>query len=249
MLKRYFLKIAFDGSNYHGWQIQANHNTIQETITKILCQLFDEKIKIVGCGRTDTGVHAKQYFFHFDTSKERKKLFDSIKIMFPKDIQLLNIYEVDIKSHARYDAIERSYTYNLHQKKDIFKRHFSLEEDLKNLNIDAINKACILFVQETNYQQLCKNNPNAKNYISKIKKAEWKISSDKKQASFHITANRFLHNQIRRMLGVLLNIGKGKVSLEELENALKNNTTLKYNDTTPPNGLFLHSIKYPFIDS
>lgn len=246
-MKRYFLEIAFDGTNYSGWQIQPNKKTIQETIKKLLSQLFNEEIKITGCGRTDTGVHAKQYFLHFDTSTTRETLFDRIKLMLPKDISLIKIIEVSKESHSRFDATERSYTYYLHQKKNIFKRYFSLGENIENLNNELILEACKIFTKYSNYKQLSKNNPTINNYISKVSKAEWKISRSGGDVEFSVTANRFLHNQIRRMLGVLLNIGKGKVSLEELENALKNNISLKYNDAVSPNGLFLHSIKYPFI--
>lgn len=245
--KRYFLEIAFDGTNYHGWQIQPNKKTVQGTISKIISKLYDEEVKIAGCGRTDSGVHAKQYFFHFDTTKERKNLFVSVKLMFPNDIQLINIHKVDLKAHTRYDATERSYTYYLHQNKDIFKRYYSLGDNLVDLDINAIKAACTLFTQESNYKHLSKNNPQLESYTSKVIKAEWKMSSDKTEAIFQVTANRFLHNQIRRMLGVLLNIGKGKTDLAELANALKHDIPLKHNDSVSPNGLFLHSIKYPYI--
>lgn len=245
--QKYFLEIAFDGTQYHGWQIQSNKKTVQGTITSILSKLYNEEIKIVGCGRTDSGVHAKQYFFHFETNKERKKLFDSIKIMFPKDINLLKIHEVDSDCHTRYDATERSYTYYLHQKKNIFKQYYSLGENLKDLNIEEITKACKLFTQEDNYKQLSKNNPKLNSYTSKVINAEWQISKDKTEATFQVTSNRFLHNQIRRMVGVLLNIGIEKTSVSELEQAMKEDLILRLNDSVPPHALFLHSIKYPYI--
>ena len=247
MKKRYFLEIAFDGTNYFGWQVQPNKKTVQQTIQEIVSKLFNEEIKIVGCGRTDSGVHAKQYFLHFDTTNKRTKIIDSLKLMFPNDIQLINVYEVDNEAHARFDATERSYSYYLHHKKDIFKRYFSLDEDLQVLDEKAIKQACKLFTKESNYKHLSKNNKQIDNYISKVSKAEWIFSEDKTQAVFHVTANRFLHNQIRRMLGVLLNIGKGKIYLKELENAFQKDIPLKINDSVLPKALFLHSIKYPFI--
>lgn len=247
MNKRYFLEIAFDGANYFGWQIQPNHISVQEKITKVLSSLYNEPIKIVGCGRTDTGVHAKQYFLHFDAPSERTNIFESIKLMFPEDIQLLSVYEVDQEAHARFDATERSYTYNLHQKKNIFKRHFSLGVNLQNLDLEKINQTCEVFLRQTNYACLCKKNPELKDYVSKVKVAKWVMSEDKQSASFSVTANRFLHNQIRRMVGALLLVGNNKLTVAELELAMQNNHSLKYNDTVKAKALFLHSIKYPYI--
>lgn len=247
MNKRYFLEIAFDGANYFGWQVQPNHISVQEKITKVLSSLYNQPVKIIGCGRTDTGVHAKQYFLHFDAPIERKNIFESIKMMFPEDIQLINVHEVHAEAHARFDATERSYTYHLHQKKNIFKRHYSLGVDLKKLDLDKINKACEVFLRQTNYACLCKKNPELKDYISKVSVAKWTITDDNETAQFSVTANRFLHNQIRRMVGALLLVGSNKLSISELESAMENNNSLKYNDTVKANALFLHTIKYPYI--
>lgn len=247
MKQRYFLELAFDGSAYFGWQIQANQISVQETISTILSKLYNEKIDIVGCGRTDTGVHAKQYFAHFDAPTERTNLFERIKLMFPKDIQLLKIHKVSNEAHARYDATNRSYSYFIHQRKNIFKRHYSLGIDIKNLNTNLIQQACELFKKEKNYFPLSKKNDLLDNYNSTVTKAEWLINKDEESIVFNVSANRFLHHQIRRMVGVLIHIGTNKINIEELENAMKNNTSLIYNNKVPANGLFLHSIQYPFI--
>ncbi|MFT4644581.1 MAG: tRNA pseudouridine38-40 synthase [Planctomycetota bacterium] len=247
MNKRYFLEIAFDGANYFGWQIQPNHISVQEKISKILSSFYNQPIKIMGCGRTDTGVHAKQYFLHFDAPIERSNIFESIKMMFPVDIQLINVHEVNQEAHARFDATERSYTYHLHQKKNIFKRHYSLGVSLDKLDFDKINEACAVFLRQTNYACLCKKNPELKDYVSKVAVAKWSLSEVEKSAKFSVTANRFLHNQIRRMVGALLLVGSNKMDVSELESAMENNLSLKYNDTVKANALFLHSIKYPYI--
>lgn len=247
MNKRYFLEIAFDGANYFGWQIQPKHISVQEKITKVLSSFYNEQIKVVGCGRTDTGVHAKQFFLHFDAPSLRKNIFESIKMMLPEDIQLIKVYEVNRDAHARFDATERSYTYYLHQKKNIFKRHYSLGVNLKNLDIDKINQACEVFLRQTNYACLCKKNPKLKDYVSKVSLAQWIIDENNETASFSVKSNRFLHNQIRRMVGALLLVGNNKLSVAELELAMLNNLSLKHNDTVKANALFLHSIKYPYI--
>tara|TARA_B110000037_G_scaffold217941_1_gene279974 strand:+ start:4152 stop:4895 length:744 start_codon:yes stop_codon:yes gene_type:complete len=247
MNKRYFLEIAFDGASYFGWQIQPNHISVQEKISNILSSLYNQPIKIVGCGRTDTGVHAKQYFLHFDAPIERQNIFESIKLMLPEDIQLIKFHTVSQEAHARFDATERSYTYHLHQKKNIFKRHYSLGINLNKLDLAKINQACEVFLNQTNYACLCKKNPALKDYISKVKIAQWTMSDDNETASFSVTANRFLHNQIRRMVGTLLLVGAGKITVSALESAMQNNIPLKHNDTVKANALFLHSIKYPYI--
>lgn len=247
MNKRYFLEIAFDGASYFGWQVQPNHISVQEKISNVLSSLYNQPIKIVGCGRTDTGVHAKQYFLHFDAPIERQNIFESIKLMLPEDIQLINVHEVEPEAHARFDATERSYTYHLHQKKNIFKRHYSLGVSLNKLDLAKINQACEVFLKQTNYACLCKKNLALKDYISKVQIAQWTMSDDKETASFSVTANRFLHNQIRRMVGALLLVGTGKITVSELESAMQNNISLKHNDTVKANALFLHSIKYPYI--
>lgn len=247
MQQRYFLEIAFDGSNYFGWQIQPKHITVQATIEKVLTTLFNQPTAVVGCGRTDTGVHAQQYFAHFDAPIYRSKLFDRIKLMLPQDIQLLALHPVEPTAHCRFDATERSYTYYLHHKKAIFKRHYSLSTNLKALNEKAIQTACTIFLQERNYLPLCKKNMDLNNHFSEIKKVSFLFDETKETAEFSVTANRFLHNQIRRMVGALLDIGNGKLSTAELQTAMQQNQQLSINNTVAPHALFLHSIKYPYI--
>ncbi len=248
MKQRYFLELAFDGTNYFGWQIQANQISVQEKVSDILSTLYNTEISIVGCGRTDSGVHAKQFFAHFDTAVIRTNLFERLRFMFPKDIELINVHKVASDNHARFDATQRSYTYNLHQRKNIFKRHYSLGVDLNKLNLEEINNACKVFLEQKDYSQLSKKRPGIDNYLSDVSHVEFILSKNKKTAVFKVSANRFLHNQIRRMLGVLLNIGLNKISVLDLKNAMTNNKPLHINDTVAPNGLFLHSIKYPFIN-
>lgn len=247
MKQRYFIEIAYDGTNYFGWQIQPNHISVQERIQTVLSKLYNEPISIIGCGRTDTGVHAKQYFFHFDAPLERKKLKSSLKLMFPEDISLINIHKVAETAHARFDAIERSYTFHMHHKKNIFKRHYSLATDLKSLDMSKIQTACSVFEKEQNYLPLCKKNPSLEHHLSDVREVNFTLNEAKTEAIFEVRANRFLHNQIRRMVGALLNIGIGKLEVSELEEAMQNDGILKINDTVSAHALFLHSIKYPYI--
>lgn len=246
-MQRFFVEIAFDGTNYFGWQIQAKQVSVQGKMQEILSKIYNTEITITGCGRTDTGVHAQQYFFHFDAPFERQRLKESLTLMFPNDISIIEIYEVKHDAHTRFDATSRSYTYHLHHKKDIFNRHYSLDTNLKDLDAEKINAACQVFLKEKNYLPLCKKNPELSNHLSDVSQVSFLFSEDKTKAVFQVTANRFLHNQIRRMVGALLNIGNGKLEVAELEFAMQNDTLLKLNDTVSAHALFLHSIKYPYI--
>ena len=245
--KRLFLEIAYDGTNYFGWQRQPEFASVQEAIEQVLSRLYDQNIQVVGCGRTDTGVHAKQYFLHFDAPKHRENLAFILQKMFPSDIGILNIYEVQPEAHARYDATERTYWYFLDENYDVFRRNQSWWYPLSDLNTDLIYKACELFTQYNNYIALCRFNLELSNHLSHVSQAEWCYFKPEKRVIFKVKSNRYLRNQIRRMVGCLVDIGREKISLDELERALRDGTELKYKPTAPPQGLFLWNIKYPYV--
>ncbi len=245
--KRLFLEISYDGTNYYGWQRQPDFISVQQAIEEVLSKLYNQAIYIVGCGRTDTGVHANQYFLHFDAPAERKNLKFILQKMLPKDIGILNIHEVAENAHTRFDATERTYWYFLDQDYDVFRRNQSWWYPLNELDFDKIYQACELFTSYDNYIALCRINPELKNHISKVSLAQWCYFKHEKRVIFKVKSNRYLRNQIRRMVGALVDIGRGKLSLEALEDALKNGTELKYNKSAPPQGLFLWEIKYPYI--
>lgn len=245
---RLFMELAYDGSAYCGWQRQLNVPTVQQTIEDLLSKIYNEKITVMGCGRTDSGVHASMYYAHINVPEIKEYLMKALEGQLPKDIVVRKIVEVSPDAHARFDATERSYTYKLHSVKDPFLRNWSLYTPLNKLDIALIRKACSIFEQYDNYLQLCKFNPELKEHTSKVKKAQWIELNDGKNVEFHVSANRFLHNQIRRMVGCLLDIGKGNISLDDLEQAMTNNIALKYNTKVGPQGLFLSDIKYPYIN-
>jgi len=245
--KRLFLEISYDGTNYFGWQRQPDFISVQQAIEEVLSKLYAEPVYIVGCGRTDTGVHANQYFMHFDAPKERENLKFILQKMLPKDIGILNVHDVEPNAHARFDATERTYWYFLDQDYDVFRRNQAWWYPLNELNFEQIYKACELFTSYDNYIALCRFNPELSNHRSKVSEAEWCYFKSEKRVIFKVKSNRYLRNQIRRMVGCLVDIGRGKLSLEELEDALKNGTELKYNKAAPPQGLFLWQIKYPYI--
>ncbi len=245
--RRLFIEITFDGSNYFGWQEQKHSSTVQETIQNILSTVYDQKIKITGCGRTDAKVHANQYFFHFDTSKKRAHLKSILNKMLPKDIYVKQCIPCSINQHARFDAAQRTYWYFLDGSYNVFRRNISWTLDLESLNHNLIHEACKLFLQHNNYKRLSKHNPENNNQLSDVTQAEWCYFKADNKAIFKVAANRFLHNQVRRMLACLINIGTAKISLKQLQEALNKETPLPYNNIAPPQGLFLWQIKYPFI--
>lgn len=247
-MQKIFLKLAYDGSNYNGWQRQANVPTVQETIENVLSEIYKEKITVMGCGRTDTGVHASLYFAHVELPDYRDYLLKAMRHFLPDDILLYDILLVDEKAHARYDAIERTYEYKIHTEPNVFLRNHSLYQPINVLNKSSILEACSIFEKYENYRPLCKENPDIKIHNSLVNKAEWFELNNGNNVIFRVSANRFLRNQIRRMVGTLIDIGMGKTTIDELENAMKNDVDLKYNSKVAPQGLYLTDIKYPFLN-
>jgi tRNA pseudouridine38-40 synthase len=246
-VQKIFLKLAYDGSNYNGWQRQPNVPSVQETIEDVLSNIYKEKITVMGCGRTDTGVHASLYYAHVELPEYRDYLLKAMRHFLPNDILLYDVFLVDKKAHARYDARERTYEYKIHTTPNVFLRNYSLYQPTDNLDKASILKACSIFEKYDNYRPLCKENPDIKVHNSLVNKAEWIELNGGNNVIFRVSANRFLRNQIRRMVGTLIDIGLGKTSLEELENAMKNDVDLKYNTKAAPQGLFLTHVKYPFL--
>lgn len=245
-MQRYFLHIAYDGTDYCGWQRQASSPTVQQAIEDVVSKIFDRKVNVLGCGRTDSGVHASEYYAHFDAPIERNNLEKALRFTFPKNIALKRLISVAENSHARFDATERSYRYHIHAMPDPFLWRYSYERDFRTWNHDLIQEACEIFTTYDNYEQLCKNNPDIKVHNSKVFVADWKKINDN-QITFDVSSNRYLHNQIRRMVGCLIDIGRERFSLDDLEKAMRDNHPLPYISTAAPEGLFLCDIKYPYL--
>lgn len=245
-MPKIFLKLAFDGSAYNGWQRQLNVPTVQAAVEDVLSSIYKEKITVMGCGRTDTGVHATCYFAHVEVPEYRDYLHKAMTHFLPSDIMLFGVIEMNGDAHARFDATERSYQYRIHTEPNVFLRNYSLYQKIEHLDKEKIQEACKLFVKYDNYRPLCRENPEIKVHNSLVKKADWIELNEGKNVLFNVVANRFLRNQIRRMVGTLIDVGNGKTSLDELENAMKNDVDLKYNTKVDPQGLFLTDIKYPY---
>lgn len=244
---RFFLELAYDGADFFGWQVQPDKLTVQGTINTVLSKILQEDIHVVGCGRTDTGVHASQYYLHFDCNKmPYDNLTYKLNSMLPDSISVKHLLKVEDTQHSRFDAIKRSYTYKLHFNKDPFKRHFSYYCFYKNLDITAMQSVAQSLKNYTDFAPLSKYNEDNSSTLCTIYSSELIETTD--GLEFHISANRFLHNQIRRTIGLLILVGRGKISPEEVDTILTTTGQFKLNFVAPPEGLSLSKVDYPYIN-
>ncbi|HFS66850.1 MAG TPA: tRNA pseudouridine(38-40) synthase TruA [Flavobacteriia bacterium] len=244
---RYFIELQYLGTNYHGWQVQPDAITVQAVIQKSLSTLLRKNIAIVGAGRTDAGVHASQMFAHFDYNLplDTLKLKDRLNAYLPKDISILSIIEVSKNAHARFDAISRSYEYRIYLGKNPFYLETSWQLYHLELDINAMNEAAKILLQHTNFKCFSKSNTDVYTYNCDIVEAKWILENN--FLTFHITANRFLRNMVRAIVGTLYNIGIGKMIKNDLHNILKSEDRSKAGFSVPAKGLFLTKVRYPFL--
>lgn len=243
---RYFLEFAYKGTNYHGWQYQPNAISVQETLNKAISLILKTEIDLVAAGRTDTGVHAKQMFAHFDYDIEidTNFLVHKLNSFLPKDIAVLAIHNVHKDAHARFDATKRTYKYHIHTQKNVFENDSSLY--CKNsLNIDLMNKACEILFNHTDFECFSKVHTDVNTFNCKIFKANWK--QDNNQLVFTITADRFLRNMVRAIVGTMIYIALEKVSLQEFEEIIQSKDRKKAGFSVPAHGLYLTKVEYPFL--
>ncbi|SKB80025.1 tRNA pseudouridine38-40 synthase [Salegentibacter holothuriorum] len=243
---RYFLELSYFGKAYHGWQNQPNAISVQEEIERALSVVFQQKTPIVGAGRTDAGVHAKQIFAHFDTDKELEKEAFRFKMnsLLPADIALRGFFKVKPDAHARFDALSRSYEYHIVQQKDPFLEDRSYF--LKNkLNVEKMNEAAKILKDYTNFKCFSKSKTDVKTYNCKISAAVWK--SENEVLIFYISADRFLRNMVRAIVGTLLEIGLGKQPIENMHEIIKSKDRSKAGTSVPAKALYLSRVTYPEI--
>jgi tRNA pseudouridine38-40 synthase len=241
---RYFFEITYNGTHYHGWQNQANAVGVQEIVEGALSKIFRTKIEIVGSGRTDTGVHCIQQFFHADIEKEfdEKTWLVKINSLLPKDIAIRSIKPVRENAHARYDAFERSYQYKITRVKDPLLVGYAYYF-FKEVNVANLNRAAALLVGEQDFECFSKVKTDVNHFICNLKAARWNQKGD--LLVFSITANRFLRGMVRAIVGTLLDVGTEKITLQEFEAILKSKDRKKAGMNVPPEGLYLTSVKYP----
>lgn len=245
---RYFLHLGFDGGKYHGWQRQPNVISVQEAIENALQRILKEEIIAFGCGRTDTGVHASQYFMHFNVSKPFN--FDlkfRLNKTLPADIAIYDIIEMDGNQHARYDAISRTYDYFIHLTKDPILINYSAFYEIENLDFESMQKASLLLMKYDDFRSICKQPDLYKHTICRISNVKLFVNENKNRLRFTITSDRFLQSMVRLCVYFLLEIGERKISLDAFENILANKLELKNKKAAFPQGLFLSKIEYPYL--
>lgn len=241
---RYFIEIAYNGKNYHGWQVQPGSPSVQEVLEHTLSTVLRKDIGVTGAGRTDTGVHAKQLFAHFD----HDEIEDTTKIVFrlnshlPKDISVKEIVCVRDDAHARFDATEREYEYVISLRKDPFQQGYAFLIHHEP-NIEKMNEAANILLEYKDFQCFSRNKTNVKTYHCDIKQARW-IRKDNRLI-FTISADRFLRNMVRSVVGTLLEIGFEKISLADFHDIIKSKDRSKAGTSAPAHGLYLTKVLYP----
>lgn len=241
---RYFLDISYKGTNYHGWQIQKNAHTLQAEIENALSKLLGTQTPIMGSGRTDAGVHAKQQIAHFDTatSINIEELTFKLNRFFSQDIAINSIVEVDPEAHARFNAEERAYQYFIHQHKDPFKQHSSYYFP-RSLNLEEMNEAADFLKGTHDFESFSKVKTEVNNFLCTVKEAHWQVEND--SIVFHVTANRFLRGMVRALVGTLIEVGQGKLSIQDFVEIIELKDRNVAGMAVPAHGLYLSRIKYP----
>ena len=249
--KRYFLEIAYDGSNYAGWQIQKNAIAVQQIINERISTVLNKPLQIHGASRTDTGVHAIQTYAHIDLEIDLPNNFaNRINSFLPKDIVIKNIFLVDNEAHARFDAVERAYDYIICFYKNPFLNGQAYYYTFGNLDFVQMNIAASKLLNYKDFSSFCKAHSQVFTKNCKITYAKWHKEKDQMNNEiwkFNIVANRFLRGMVRGIVGTLIKVGKGEYSIDDFENIIKEKDISKTDFSAPPEGLFLKSIKYPFI--
>lgn len=242
---RYFLKLAYNGAAYHGWQVQNNATSVQEVLDKKLSVILKHEINTTGVGRTDTGVHAKEFYAHFDVGElivDKKAFLYNLNSILPKDIAVFNLFLVRADAHARFDATSRSYEYVISRNKDPFMQEYSYYF-YGDLDIDVMNQAAEYLKLVDDFSSFCKSGVQVKTMICDVKEAYWQEANGK--LVFHITADRFLRNMVRAIVGTLIDVGQGKLSLEDYKEVIASKKRSSAGYSVPGQGLFLSKIEYP----
>jgi len=252
MTKRYFIELSYLGTHYHGWQIQPNAITVQEKINEVLKLLFRTDINVTGCGRTDTGVHAKQFFAHIDLDMESlrfppEQLVYKLNSILPFDIAIHRIFEVAKDAHTRFDASSRTYEYHLGLKKNPFHKELYYQSPFKSLDFSLMNEAANILFDYTDFECFSKSNTDVATFNCDIMKAKWEKKENENSWVFTIQADRFLRNMVRAIIGTLLEVGRGNMSLHEFEEVIKSKNRSNAGWSVPGKGLFLTKIEYPYI--
>lgn len=244
---RYFIHLAYNGKNFHGWQIQNNAITVQQLLNEALSLLFRTNTELTGAGRTDTGVHASEYYAHFDLATPLietniPKIVYKLNGLLKEGIVIYRIFPVSDTAHARFDAISRTYHYHINLVKDVFNNDLSFTFYGK-LDVEKMNAACKILFEYTDFTCFSKSNTQTMTNNCRIIQAFWAQNGDK--LMFTITADRFLRNMVRAIVGTLMEIGMGKMEVEDMHKVIESKNRSEAGYSVPAKGLFLAKIIYP----
>jgi len=243
--QRYFVELAYNGTRFHGWQIQPKARSVQEELERALSTICREEIAVTGAGRTDTGVHASYYVAHFE-SENRKLDADTfaykLNSFLGTDIVIFAITAVDAEAHARFSAVSRTYHYFINQQKDPFAQEISWHYN-RPLNVDGMNEACRVLFEFDDFTSFSKLHTDVKTNNCKIYKAEWTQNGHRLQ--FTIQADRFLRNMVRAIVGTTVAVGLGKLTVAEFREIIEQKDRCSAGVSAPACGLFLTDVAYP----
>ena len=244
-MSRYFVTLSYDGTRYHGWQIQPNGVSVQERLQEALSTLLREPIAVTGAGRTDAGVHARKMVAHFDWKGDAidgQQLAYKLNRLLPYDIAISKIEMVSEDMHARFSATSRMYRYYIHTTKDPFQRAYSCEIHYP-LDFAKMNDAARILMTYEDFGAFCKSGADVKTTLCQVTKAEW-VQTSPTTWYFEIRANRFLRNMVRAVVGTLIEVGRGRLSLDDFKKVIEGKHRSDAGESMPGNALFLEDIVY-----
>lgn len=245
---RYFIELSYFGKPYHGWQKQPNAVTVQQTIEEALSTILRQPLSIMGAGRTDTGVHASQMYAHVDISEtafakaECIQLTQKLNSFLPPAIAIHRIFEVTTEAHTRFDATQRSYTYRISKRKNPFTADTAFQCKY-DLDIGAMNEAAAILLTYSDFECFSKSNTDVNTYLCTISEAQWMAVND--ELHFIISADRFLRNMVRAIVGTLIEIGQGKHDPSWIHEVIKSKNRSMAGASVPAHGLYLTKVSYP----
>jgi len=247
-MPRYFLKLTYRGTAYHGWQIQDNAHTVQAEMNEKISTLCEEPVNVTGCGRTDAGVHARNFYLHFDLQQPLtfgpQDFVFRLNRFLPEDIAAYGVWEVPSETHARFDVISRTYRYYISRQKDPFVQDTALIFTGR-LDVEAMQQAANYLLDYEDFTSFSKLHTQTTTNICRLAEAGWE--QREKMLIFTITADRFLRNMVRAIVGTLLEIGKGKLKPEDMKTIIEAKDRSKAGFSAPAQGLFLEEVRYPFV--
>lgn len=241
---RFFITLSYDGTRYHGWQIQPNGDSVQQRLQEALSTLLRKPVEVVGAGRTDTGVHARMMVAHFDWEEtiDGKQLAYKLNKLLPGDIAVQEVRQVEDDMHARFSATSRTYHYFIHTRKDPFLQAYSWQIPFA-LDFEKMNEAAKVLLEYKDFTSFSKVNTDTKTNLCDLKEAFWE-EVEPGRWRFTITANRFLRNMVRAIVGTLVEVGRGRISIEEMRHIIEAKDRCQAGESVPGKALFLVDIKY-----